>query len=332
MCVHGVNRRLANGFRGRRRPPASGNDSAQICRSRALCEYAERARTRAQIICARTSSRRAVALSTERRIWRRWPACASPTDRRLGVASTETKPPQNVRPHPSRSAWNRWTHGRCRRAQRDGPGQAAGQLWERISGSASTLPTRHPRQRRWDGVGARGRARGQATGGEGTQLREIGRMLGCSRHAVTYTLRREPRPPRPAAWNPSPARLSLHEREEIRVGLERGDTLPAIAKGIGRAVSTVSREVKANGGRDAYRAHVAHQAAFERARRPKTPKLACPRLAGKVAGCRGKNVSPHHRHGRASSGTSADGAAVGDAGPRQCAESSRRRTETFGRC
>jgi IS30 family transposase len=45
----------------------------------------------------------------------------------------------------------------------------------------------------------------------------------------------------------------------------------------------VSREVKANGGRDAYRAHVAHQAAFERARRPKTPKLACPRLAGKVA-------------------------------------------------
>jgi hypothetical protein len=112
MCAHGVNRRLANGFRGWRRRPASGNGSAQICRSRTLCEYAEPARTRAQIICARTSSRRAVALSTERRIWRRWPACASPTDRRLGVASTETKPPQNVRPHPSRSAWNRWTHGR----------------------------------------------------------------------------------------------------------------------------------------------------------------------------------------------------------------------------
>jgi transposase, IS30 family len=49
------------------------------------------------------------------------------------------------------------------------------------------------------------------------------------------------------------------------------------------AASTVSREVKANGGRGAYRTHVAHQAAFERARRPKTPKLACPRLAGKVA-------------------------------------------------
>lgn len=118
---------------------------------------------------------------------------------------------------------------------------------------------------------------------KGHKLREIGRMLGCSRHAVTNTLRRQPRPLSPTAWNPSPARLSLHEREEIRVGLERGDTLTAIAKRIGRAVSTVSREVKANGGRDAYRAHVAHQAAFEQARRPKTPKLACPRLAGKVA-------------------------------------------------
>jgi IS30 family transposase len=118
---------------------------------------------------------------------------------------------------------------------------------------------------------------------KGHKLREIGRMLGCSRHAVTNTLRRLPRPPSPTAWNPSAARLSLDEREEIRVGLERGDTLTEIARKIGRAVSTVSREVKANGGRDTYRAHVAHQTAFERARRPKTPKLACPRLAGVVA-------------------------------------------------
>ena len=118
---------------------------------------------------------------------------------------------------------------------------------------------------------------------KGHKLREIGRILGCSRHAVTNALRREPRPPSATAWNPSPARLSHHEREEIRVGLERGDTFTAIARRIGRAVSTVSREVNANGGRDRYRAHAAHQAAFEQARRPKTPKLACPRLAGKVA-------------------------------------------------
>ena len=88
---------------------------------------------------------------------------------------------------------------------------------------------------------------------KGHRLREIGRILGCSRHAVTNTLRRQPRPPSPTAWNPSPSRLSLHEREEIRVGLERGVTFTAIATTIGRAVSTVSREIKANGGRDSYR-------------------------------------------------------------------------------
>jgi transposase, IS30 family len=118
---------------------------------------------------------------------------------------------------------------------------------------------------------------------KGHTLREIGRMLGRSRHAVTNTLRRKPRPSTPTAWNPSPARLSLREREEIRVGLERGETFTAIARLIGRAVSTVSREVGANGGRDAYRAHTAHRAAYKAARRPKAPKLACPRLAAKVA-------------------------------------------------
>src|SRR5919202_3202816 len=127
---------------------------------------------------------------------------------------------------------------------------------------------------------------------KGHKLREIGRMLGCSRHAVTNTLRREARPAS-ATWQPPPARLSLDEREEIRVGLERGETLTAIAARIGRVVSTVSREVKANGGRDAYRAHVAHQGAFERSRRPKTPKLACPRLAARPSP-RGVVYDDHH--------------------------------------
>ena len=108
-------------------------------------------------------------------------------------------------------------------------------------------------------------------------------MLGCSRHAVTNTLRRESRPPNPLAWNPSPSRRSLDEREEIRVGLERSDTFTAVADKLCGPTSTVSRKVKANGGRDASRAHLAHQAAFEQARRPKTPKLGCRRLAGQVA-------------------------------------------------
>jgi hypothetical protein len=52
--------------------PRAGNHPAPIpiCRYRAPYEYAERARTRAQIICSRTSSGRAVGLSTDRRLWR----------------------------------------------------------------------------------------------------------------------------------------------------------------------------------------------------------------------------------------------------------------------
>jgi IS30 family transposase len=74
----------------------------------------------------------------------------------------------------------------------------------------------------------------------------------------------------------------MKEREEIRAGLERGENFTAIAGLIGRVVSTVSREVAANGGRHGYRAWQAHRDAGRRARRPKAPKLADPRLAGQV--------------------------------------------------
>lgn len=117
---------------------------------------------------------------------------------------------------------------------------------------------------------------------KGHGLREIGRMLACSHHAVTNVLAREPRPPRPADWDPSSARLSRDEREEIRAGLERGETFTAIAATIGRATSTVSREVAANGGRDGYTAWRAHQEAGQRARRPKCPKLTHPPLVAIV--------------------------------------------------
>jgi len=56
-------------------------------------------------------------------------------------------------------------------------------------------------------------------------------------------------------------------------------SLRAIAAGMGRAPSTICREVNANGGRRAYRALTADRAARHRARRPKVAKLAaCPRL------------------------------------------------------
>lgn len=87
------------------------------------------------------------------------------------------------------------------------------------------------------------------------------------------------RPPGPA----SPQRLSLEDRVEIRLGLERGFSYRQIGATIGRAASTVCREINANGGRGGYRPTDAHQAAWQRARRPKPTKLSCnPRLRARV--------------------------------------------------
>ena len=89
---------------------------------------------------------------------------------------------------------------------------------------------------------------------------------------------------RPAPRRRSPGRLSLVEREEISRGLAAGSSLRAIAAGLGRAPSTVSREVAAHGGRDRYRATPADQAAWARARRRQACKLAThPALRAMVA-------------------------------------------------
>ena len=117
---------------------------------------------------------------------------------------------------------------------------------------------------------------------KGHGLREIGRMVECSRHAVTNVLVRPPLPPAVTDWSPSAARLSVEEREEIRAGIERRESFTAIAGLLGRSVSTVSREVAANGGRERYRAWHAHLEAGRRARRPKSAKLALGALATKV--------------------------------------------------
>jgi IS30 family transposase len=66
----------------------------------------------------------------------------------------------------------------------------------------------------------------------------------------------------------------MAEREEISRGLAAGLSLRAIAAGLGRAPSTVSREVAAGGGRRGYRAARADQLAWARARRRKVCKLA----------------------------------------------------------
>jgi IS30 family transposase len=81
---------------------------------------------------------------------------------------------------------------------------------------------------------------------------------------------------------PGPGRLTIAEREEISLALRRGDTLTSIANELGRAVSTISREVSANGGRDHYRAWRAHDPAHQCARRPKARKLASQPLSVQV--------------------------------------------------
>ena len=79
---------------------------------------------------------------------------------------------------------------------------------------------------------------------------------------------------RPAPRRRSPGRLSVTEREEISRGLAAGLSLRSIAAGLGRAPSTISREVAAHGGRGRYRAAPADQQAWARARRRKACKLA----------------------------------------------------------
>ena len=79
---------------------------------------------------------------------------------------------------------------------------------------------------------------------------------------------------RPPARHRSARRLSLIEREEISRGLASGLSLRTIAAGLGRAPSTVSREVAGRGGRRGYRAARADQLAWVCARRRKVCKLA----------------------------------------------------------
>jgi DNA-binding CsgD family transcriptional regulator len=68
-------------------------------------------------------------------------------------------------------------------------------------------------------------------------------------------------------------RLSLAEREEISLGLGGEQSYRAIARSLGRAPSTISREVNSNGGRRRYRAVRADEAAYVKAGRPKLAKL-----------------------------------------------------------
>jgi len=127
----------------------------------------------------------------------------------------------------------------------------------------------------------------------GEYMRPIARAIGRSQGAVRDLIAKSGgvRPLAPTEW--SEARLSLTEREEISRGVAGGESARQIAARLGRAPSTISRELKANGGRGCYRACEAEARARLGARRPKEAKLAaCPRLRRVVEAKLEKRWSP----------------------------------------
>ena len=127
---------------------------------------------------------------------------------------------------------------------------------------------------------------------EGQSLHEIARAFskeaGSIRCVVAATGGISPAPRKRPPWA-----LTLGEREEISRGVAAGRSVRKISAKMKRAPSTVSREVRRNGGRRAYRASDAEGRAWRRARRPKLCRLATSALLRrKVADKLSANWSP----------------------------------------
>ena len=119
---------------------------------------------------------------------------------------------------------------------------------------------------------------------KGESLQQIAQLFDRN-HSSIQRILAETGGIRPAQRRRSRLALTLAEREEISRAVVSGHSIRSIAALLGRAPSTISREIKRNGGQGCYRASQADQAAWDRARRPKTCKLAENRtLAHIVAG------------------------------------------------
>ncbi len=116
---------------------------------------------------------------------------------------------------------------------------------------------------------------------KGESLHAIARLFDRHHGAIAGILSRTGgiRPPQRRR---SRLALTCSDREEISRSVVAGQSIRSIAASLGRAPSTVSREINRNGGRQCYRASRADEAAWERAHRPKTSKLAEYRALARV--------------------------------------------------
>jgi len=108
---------------------------------------------------------------------------------------------------------------------------------------------------------------------KGDSLQHIAQLFDRS-HGSIRPILAESGGIRPAQRHRSRLSLTLAEREEISRAVVAGQSARSIATSLGRAPSTISREIKRNGGQECYRASIADQAAWDRAHRLKTCKLA----------------------------------------------------------
>lgn len=107
---------------------------------------------------------------------------------------------------------------------------------------------------------------------QGWTLHEIGKLFERA-HTSIHRIIAETGGFRPPQRARASTALTLAEREEISRALVTGESIRSIAARLGRAPSTISREIKRNGGRDGYRANQADEATWVRGRRPKRCKL-----------------------------------------------------------
>src|ERR1700710_720915 len=108
---------------------------------------------------------------------------------------------------------------------------------------------------------------------QGESLSEIGRGLERNASGIFHVVAKNGGIA-PLRRKRSALALTAAEREEISRGLKGDESIRQIAAGLGRAPSTISREINRNGGAQKYRAGVAEANAWTRALRPKTCALA----------------------------------------------------------